>query len=167
MTGTLQERFEAKVDRLPGLGPDGSCHEWTAGRNRDGYGQINEGRGQITEGTPSRRLLTAHRVAWELVNGPIPDGLCVLHKCDNPPCCRVDHLFLGTQIENIADRDAKGRGNPAKGSDHWSAKLNEGDIPGIRSLLATGFTQEHIGRIYGVTHTTISRIKTGRRWGHV
>jgi hypothetical protein len=157
MTGTLQERFEAKVDRLPGLGPDGSCHEWTAGRYRDGYGRIRVG----------GRILRAHRVAWEFERGPIPEGQQVLHKCDNPPCVREDHLFLGTQAENIADMNAKGRGNQPKGSDHGSAKLTEEEIPEIRSLLAHGAPGRFIARIYGVSDTLISNINTGKAWKHV
>jgi hypothetical protein len=86
-------RFWSKVRITP------ECWLWTARHTRKGYGMFKQG--------SLDRL--AHRVAWEEVNGPIPPGLCVLHKCDNPPCVRPDHLFLGTQADNIADRDAKGR----------------------------------------------------------
>lgn len=72
--------------------------EWT-GATLKGYGQIGDG----------RCLRYTHRVAWELVNGPIPDGMHVCHHCDNPPCCNVDHLFLGTDADNNADMIAKGR----------------------------------------------------------
>lgn len=83
------------------------CLEWTGHTDRDGYGRI-----QIN-GKPAR----VHRFAWELANGPIPDGLSVLHHCDNPPCGQTEptegypdgHLFLGTHVENMADRSAKGR----------------------------------------------------------
>jgi hypothetical protein len=155
MTGTLRERFEPKVDRTPGLGPNGDCHEWTACRGRDGYGQIKAG----------GKMLGAHRVAWELVNGPIPEGMCVLHRCDNPPCCRVEHLFLGSQALNMADMNAKGR--QPKGSDNGRAKLTEADIPEIRGLLAEGVVQREIGRRYGVASSQISNIKAGHRWNHV
>jgi HNH endonuclease len=74
------------------------CIEWTKFRLR-GYG-LQKFRGKT-------RL--AHRVAWMLANGEIPDGLCVLHRCDNPPCVNVDHLFLGTHADNVADKMAKGR----------------------------------------------------------
>ena len=94
----LAERFWAKVPTL-GVG----CWEWAGGRDNDeGYGRIREGRG----GSP---FLLTHRVAWELTQGPIPDGLMVLHKCDNPPCVRPDHLFLGTNTDNMRDASAKGR----------------------------------------------------------
>jgi len=73
--------------------------EWSGSRGRDGYGSIHVG---------PQTILT-HRLAWELAHGPIPDGLCVLHHCDNPPCCNPAHLWLGTPADNAADRDAKGR----------------------------------------------------------
>lgn len=91
------DRFWAKVDR------SGDCWVWTAYRNRNGYGQF----------WFNRSLHLAHRVSWILTNGSIPDGLCVLHQCDNPPCVNPAHLWVGTQVENIADRDAKGRQNHA------------------------------------------------------
>ncbi|MDG1950134.1 MAG: HNH endonuclease [bacterium] len=112
-------------------------------------------------------MLLAHRAAWELESGPIPDGLHCCHHCDNPPCVNVNHLFLGTDADNMADKEAKGRGNQAKGSAHVRAKLTEEDIPGIRSLLAMGASHTYLARIYGVGHTTIGSINTGKAWSHV
>lgn len=89
------ERFWAKVDRR---GPD-DCWEWTAGCNRKGYGKFS------LDGATRQ----SHRISWELANGQIPEGLCVLHRCDNPPCCNPAHLFLGTHADNHADRSLKGR----------------------------------------------------------
>ena len=96
MKKTWQERFWAKVDRSGG--PD-ACWIWTGGRKGRGYGEFYK----------DHRLLGAHRVAWELAIGPIPNGLDCLHSCDNPPCCNPAHLFLGTQADNNADMVAKGR----------------------------------------------------------
>ena len=93
MRGTIAERVEAKTRRTDG------CWEWTAARNALGYGTISV----------KRRSTLAHRVAWELTHGPVPDGLCVCHTCDNPGCVRPDHLWLGTREENNHDRSAKGR----------------------------------------------------------
>jgi hypothetical protein len=93
---TLSERLWAKVDKSEG------CWLWqgaTAGE--DNYGYIL--------GEDSKTLIRAHRAAWLVTFGPIPDGLFVLHKCDTPLCVCPDHLFLGTHLENMADRDAKGR----------------------------------------------------------
>ena len=86
---------------------ESGCREFTGRTDRDGYGRLKH------HGKPD----AAHRVAWELTNGPIPDGLGVLHHCDNPPCCQTDptegypdgHLFLGTTADNMADKAAKGR----------------------------------------------------------
>lgn len=90
-------RFLAKV----GIGSLDECWEWTAARHPSGYGTF------YFNGKWSR----AHRTAWELANGPIPEGLLVLHRCDNPPCVNPRHLWLGTDADNTRDMIAKGRGN--------------------------------------------------------
>jgi HNH endonuclease len=97
---TLEERFWAKVT----MGKPHECWAWGAYQTKDGYGSL-----KISGAT---RL--AHRTAWELVYGSIPGGLQVLHNCDNPPCCNPLHLFLGNQLENNRDRDAKGRNGYSK-----------------------------------------------------
>ena len=90
---SIHHRFWSKVHVTNG------CWLWTRCRRKDGYGKL----GLFGE------IVYAHRVAWLLTNGPIPKGLCVLHHCDNPPCCNPDHLFLGTRADNATDRDTKGR----------------------------------------------------------
>jgi hypothetical protein len=153
----ITERFEEKVDRSTGLGPHGSCHLWTAARNLRGYGVICEG------GRRGKQLY-AHRVAWELENGPISDGLHCCHHCDNPGCVNVEHIYLGTDADNMADRDAKGR--QAKGSAHGNAKLTEADVRGIKRLLGQGVPGLELGRRYGVGSQLISKINTGKLWAH-
>lgn len=100
----LAERFWARVDVR---GPD-ECWPWIGYLDADGYGQIAEG-GRCSE------PLATHRVAWEQVNGPIPDGMDICHSCDNPPCCNPAHLFPGTHDDNMADMKAKGRANGGPG----------------------------------------------------
>jgi len=95
----MEERFWAKVDRTD------DCWLWTACRTTHGYGQFRPERSRGAQ---------AHRVAWELTNGPIPAGMLVLHRCDNPPCVNPAHLFLGTQSDNMRDMYAKGRGRPRR-----------------------------------------------------
>lgn len=112
----IAERFWEKVDRAEG----DACWEWQAGRFSNGYGQFMRVKHQMA---------LAHRMAYELTNGPIPEGLLVLHRCDNRPCVRPDHLWLGTHSENMRDMHAKGRcgrrpGRPArptcrKGHSDW------------------------------------------------
>ncbi|MDP3703584.1 MAG: HNH endonuclease signature motif containing protein [Candidatus Omnitrophota bacterium] len=97
----LAERFVAMVDKSPGLGPHGQCWEWRGGVNNQGYGQI--GLGARSAGTA-----LAHRVAWVVAHGEWPT-LNILHGCDNPRCVRLDHLFEGTQSDNMRDASAKGR----------------------------------------------------------
>lgn len=96
----------------------------------------------------------AHRFSWEAHNGQIPEEMCVLHKCDTPSCVNPDHLFLGTNDDNVADRVAKGRS--AKGEQHGKAKLTDRQILEIRDM--SGTLQE-IGDYYGVHNSHISRIK--------
>jgi len=93
--GTVSERLVRRLVRQPN-----GCLEWTGYTGKGGYGRIHVG----------DTMALVHRVAWKLANGPIPDGMDVLHHCDNPPCCDTDTcLFLGTDADNAADRDAKGR----------------------------------------------------------
>lgn len=97
----IAERFWPKVDK------SGECWVWTASRDRTGYGKFGRGGGK-------RGWTKASRVSWEIHFGPVPDGLWVLHRCDNPPCVRPDHLFLGTCGDNNRDTASKGRAWPQK-----------------------------------------------------
>lgn len=99
------KRFYDKVDST------GECHIWTAAKTSRGYGRLSA---HMRKG----KVQLAHRFAWELERGPIPPGACVCHSCDNPACVRVSHLFLGSQVDNIADMTRKGRAKPKR----WPAR---------------------------------------------
>jgi len=144
-------RFWAKVEKGDG------CWAWMATVHLHGYGQFSRGRrdGQVW----------AHRWAWEFANGPIPDGLCVLHHCDNRRCVRPEHLFLGTKAENTADMIAKGRQKfHGPGESHPSAKLTWAKVAAIRSSLDEGASVRHLAEQYGVAPGTIRYIRDGETW---
>lgn len=154
---TPETRFWSKVDRSGG--PD-ACWPWTANRQRrSGYGQF----------WYERRVRLAHRVAWKLTRGEIPPGRCVLHRCDNPPCVNPAHLFLGTQADNLADMDRKGRrvNSPHPGERNGLAKLTEMRVRLIRHLRAKGSTQPALARAFNVTTSTVHDLETRRTWRHV
>lgn len=156
----LAVRFEDKIDRR--AGPN-ACHPWTASINGAGYGQISTG-GRA--GRPDG----AHRVAWMLANGPIPDGMLVLHRCDNKLCVNADHLFIGTQKENLDDMDSKGRRVVARNHGEASgvARVSNGDVLEIRRAYDAGeATQVQLAERYRVGQSTISSIVLRRTWKHI
>jgi hypothetical protein len=122
-------------------------------RNRQGYGKQSG--------------VGAHRVAWEMANGPIPPGAFVLHRCDNPPCVRPDHLFLGTHAENMRDMVAKRRDHRRFGAENNAAKLTESDVIDIRTLHAFGAVKAKLARAFGVCESNIGAILARRVWRHV
>ena len=147
-------RFWAKVDKS--AGPDG-CWLWTAAK-RNGYGAV---------AVDGRKIAMAHRVAFEIVNGVISSGLFVCHRCDNPPCVNPAHLFLGTNAENAADRESKGRGNQARGEANGNAKLTEERVREIRGMHKSGLSGRAIARRLGLSSSGVRHVLTGQRWGHV
>jgi hypothetical protein len=165
----LVDRFWALVDT------SGDCWEWTASRMRSGYGRITV----TTDRGKSQAL--AHRVAYELTHGPIPAGLVICHRCDNPACVRPDHLFADTQAVNMRDMTAKGRRargerqglrlHPecaARGERVASAKLTAEQVREIRRSYEAGeLTQKQIGRKYGVSQSGISLLIRRLNWRHV
>lgn len=132
------------------------CWQWMGWRNAKGYGMFHR------HGPPPHKTLYAHRLSWELANGPVPSGLCVCHRCDNPPCVRPDHLFLGTRTENHADMVAKGRHVRGEGSP--SAKLTIKQVRAIRRLLDTGLSHRRLAAMFGVSQPAITHISTGKTW---
>lgn len=147
-------RFWRRVDRSGG--PD-ACWPWTGTLSRKGYGRIGDGQPYSS---------FAHRRAWLFHNGTLPDGLCVCHRCDNPGCCNPAHLFLGTNRENVADRDAKGR--TGRGERNRHAVLSRPEVAAIRAEYATGQTSyRRLAAKYGVNKSTIRRVVRRELWAFV
>lgn len=142
---------------------DTGCWEWKGVKDKDGYGKLRI--------SGSRKRMLAHRRSYELFIGTIPEKMCVLHSCDNPPCVNPDRFFLGTSADNTKDCIKKGRHitqqdyfNP-RGSTNGAAKLTEDKVIEIRSLISRGnLSLGEIGKKFGVSKTTIADIKYGINW---
>ena len=158
------ERFWDKVERGP------TCWNWTASTVSFGYGCAWDG----------KRRWYAHRLSWTWTNGAIPEGVFVLHKCDNPRCVRPSHLYLGDKKQNALDRKNRSRHwkdrNPSafkahqvkisshKGERNHAHKLTLEDVITIR---ASKDTNLQLAEAFGVHSCTIWRVRTGRKWAHL
>lgn len=157
-TTPLETRFWRKVSK----GDDASCWEWQGHRLRSGYGWVNTPIGSRT----------ASRVSAYL-SGLLDDlasPLHVLHRCDNPSCCNPAHLFVGTNIDNIADRTAKGRSRtkPQHGQENGASKLTDTQIKQIRGMYRFAqYSQSQLAKMFNVHQPHISRIANGVRCGGV
>jgi len=153
----LRERFERKIAKIP-FHP---CWEWVGA-------MANERYGCLWIGTAKRRVaVRAHRIAWELFNGPVPHGMHVCHHCDNPLCVNPDHLFLGTHADNMADMAKKGRTRALAGEAHPSSKLSDDTIREIRIARQRGSTLAALAVRFAVSAVLIGRIVKRRNWAHV
>lgn len=146
--------FYARVDQTGGRE---SCWPWKFGNDGAGYGRVK------LRGIAFR----THRVAFFLGHGVDAKDKMVCHRCDNPRCCNPGHLFLGDHDLNMADMVAKGRarGGSPKGELAHNAKLTAEDMEKVKAMIAGGSTNKAIGRVFGVTHQAISRIRRGKAWG--
>jgi hypothetical protein len=135
------------------------CREWQGSRLASGYGQCRI----------ANKCYVASRVAWILAHGPIPDGLFACHRCDNPPCCTPEHLFLGTQDDNMGDCAAKGRirGNTVCcGEINHMAKITNETVLEIRRL-SSEMSQQEIARTFGITRANVGQILRRKTWKHL
>lgn len=146
------ERFWQKVAR----GKDDECWNWTASCAGKGYGQIKPPKGF------GRRNLYAHRVAFTLTHGGVPDGLEICHRCDNPKCCNPRHLFAGTRADNAADMAEKMRSTWGERS--GTCKVTAEQVGEIHDLIADGITQYEIARRFGISQAQVSRIHRHEQW---
>ncbi len=147
--------FNVIVERLRKFYQEDSktgCWNWIGSKNTDGYGNFRVG----------SKIVGAHRLSYELLVGPIPKDICVLHICDNPSCVNPDHLWLGTHADNSADKVAKNR--QEKGEDRKDAKLTEDQILLIRR---DNRIHSKIAEEYGIDQSTVSRIRSREDWRHV
>lgn len=149
---TLLQRFEKKYIPEPNSG----CWLWLGTINNAGYGRLRYDK--------SKSLGSAHRIAWELFRGPIPDGLLALHRCDNSYCVNPDHLFIGDYKANVRDSKQKGRRAKWVGKLNNSVKLSESDVLKIRTR--TGRLID-VAKEFGVCVTTISNIRRRINWSHI
>lgn len=171
---TMEQRFWMKVDRR---GPD-ECWPWKGTKLRHGYGVLYKP-GKTSE------YVRAHRFSWSLVNGPIPDGMVICHRCDNPNCVNPAHLFVGSIADNNHDRNAKGRDGRAvgeangahthpekvaRGSGHYAARLTDAQVAAIRlAKPATGVHQAaaRVADEYGISKAHVIHIWYGYKWKHL
>ena len=160
LTQSTQDRFWTKVDK------SGECWEWQGGRVAQGYGVFW-----------NVKSVRAHRFSYELHFGAIAEGLFVLHRCDNPPCVRPDHLFVGTAAENTADMVSKGRAATGErnawavhpeclllGERNPLAKL---DNDAVRVIRQSGLPVSALAARYGVTVGAIAKVKRRSTWAHI
>lgn len=131
------------------------CWQWIASVDKNGYGWFGSKK--------------AHRISYEIYRGIIPKGMLVCHSCDNPSCVNPEHLWIGTNLDNMRDRNQKGRHKLCgiKGSKHHKSKLNQKIVKEIKDKLKYPHKQADLAKQYGVTHQTISNIKRGLVWVYV
>lgn len=164
---SIQQRLESKLKQN-----DNGCLEWQG--YRDKYGRIKV----------NGKMMGTHRLAWEIKNGEIPDSLFVLHKCDNPPCCNIDHLFLGNQKDNMQDALKKGRMKfpycpPEKkargakngmwinrhkftGSNNTNSKLSDDQRNELCDLKRSGVTAKKLAHQFRICEEQVLRIARSR-----
>lgn len=147
----IVERFFERVEKSE------NCWIWLGARKDSGYGNFHLG---------NLKYRRAHKFSWEMHFGKVPDGLLVLHKCDNPICVKPNHLFLGNQKENMADAKKKGRN--AFGVKNGRSKLTDEIVKEIRKEYAFGrASSRNLGQKYSVGKSTILQIIRGNTWKHI
>lgn len=167
----LKALFWAKVD----VRGEQECWPWMNARAVNGYGVFGISAAS-NGGKPDQ--WKAHRLAWSLTHGEVPDELCICHTCDNRICCNPSHLFLGTADENVADKVAKGRQskgdaharrliNPPRGERNCKARLTELQVVAMRAAYASGTSRRALGSEFGVSGPTVYRVTSGRSWRHI
>jgi hypothetical protein len=152
---SVEDRFWQKVNKKS----SDECWEWLGATHHQwGYGNL----------TIDGKYMAAHRYSWELHNREIPDGMLVCHHCDNPSCVNPNHLFLGTNADNMRDRDKKNRQARLIGTNNGRAILNEDDIKQIFKLRNTSnYTVKEIADMFNISKSAIEAIIYKRNWTFV
>lgn len=149
---------EPRFWKYTAKGVETECWEWMgAKRKRSPYGMLSV----------AGSVVAAHRLSWEIHNGPIPPGMHVLHSCDNPSCVNPHHLSIGTHAENMADRGAKGRANHIVGNAHHKSKLTDDDVRAIRAFARRGISGCHLAKLLAMDKSTIYDVIARNTWNHV
>ena len=146
--------------QVPGTQSPDHCWEWSGSRTLGGYGTLSF----------RRRRVYAHRLSVTLAGIDVPEGMVVMHSCDNPPCVNPAHLRVGTQEDNVRDKVEKGRhyaGVRPMGSEHHAAKLAEEDVREMRRNHRPGDSRRALAAKYGVSSSAIDAVLDGRKWRHV
>lgn len=157
LTKSLIKRFWSNVD----VGKKDDCWEWTGSLDAYGYGQISEGN------KTNKKNYKAHRLSWMIRFGEIPENMNICHKCDNPSCMNPNHLFVGTQEDNLRDCREKGRarGGSMPGEKNPNSKLTERQVKDIRNRYKQGgIYQRQLGAEFGVSQAQIGLIVNRKSW---
>jgi hypothetical protein len=147
------ERVMSNVEKT-----DNGCLVYKGEKNRNGYGRI---------GANGKKYVQAHRLVYSELVGDIPEGLYVLHKCDNPPCVNPAHLFIGTAKDNAMDRQEKGRGVDNNGENSGMSKLTEENVHEMRAMYADGSKYTELSVVFNVHRSTISSAVNRKSWKHI
>lgn len=165
----IKAPLSVRLWRRVTLGDGDACYVWQGATESFGYGVIGD-----ENGRQGGNLLT-HRASWMLTYGPIPEGMCVLHACDNPPCVRPDHLFLGTRLDNNLDMVNKGRHaaqigthNLPRGEEHRRSKVTGAQVLDMRARYQSKQASvQQLADEYELDVSTVHRMATGRAWKHL
>lgn len=141
-------------------GPNG-CINWKGSIQSNGYGRF------IRIVNQRKKEYRAHRFAWLIAYGEVPDDMFVCHRCDNPICVNIEHLFLGTAKDNATDRDNKKRNRQVHSEAHYISKLNHVAVTVIKYLHSKGKTPPELARAYKVSRATIHQVLNGESWKHI
>lgn len=150
---TLKARFWRDIDKRS----PSECWEWKGGRDTSGYGHFKHG----------NEIHRIHRLSYQLHHGEIPEGMHILHSCDNKICGNPAHLRVGTNAENMREKAERGLCNPVIGEANFQARLNADKVRQIRSLYQSGYTYDKLGVMFGVSKQTCASIVKRKTWKHV